>query len=51
MVPVFLGSHRKLFPAFHEEHAGITDLSGARLAQPAGQFVTLTENSFTNNIN
>lgn len=47
MVPVFLGSHWKLLPPFHEEHAGITDLSGTRLTQPARQFVTLSENSST----
>lgn len=47
MVPVLLGSHGKLFPPLHQEDAGVADLSGARLAQPAGQFVPLSETSFT----
>lgn len=37
MVPVLLGSHRKLFPSFHQEDTGITDFSRSRFTQSARQ--------------
>lgn len=35
VVPVLLGSHRKLFPPFHQEDAGVADFSRSRFAQSA----------------
>lgn len=35
VVPVLLGSHRKLLPSFHQEDAGVAYFSRSRFAQSA----------------
>ena len=43
MVPVLLRTNRQLLPPFHQQHAGVTDISRPTLTQPAegeGAFIS-----------
>lgn len=35
VVPILLGTHRELFPSLHQQHTGVTNVSGPVFTQPS----------------